>query len=222
MNFLIFDAGPLISLSMSGLIYILERLKKDFKGEFIITPQVKREVIDRPLKNKKYELGGLRILDLLDRGILKISSRFVKDNILEKETYKILNLSNSSMFAEKSINLVQEGEASCLAFSKICNCENLIVIDERTTRMLIEDPEALRKIMENKLHTQISLKRTSLKELKNIQFIRSTELIYIAYQKNLLNLKKEKETLEAMLYSLKFSGASISEKEISDIKKLVT
>lgn len=220
MKFLIFDAGPFISLSMSGLIYVLERLKKEFNGEFIITPEVKKEVIDRPLNNKRYELGGLRILDLFERGIIKNSNDFIKNNILEKETEKILNIANSSLKSDRAITLIQRGEASCLAFAKLCNCENAIVIDERTTRMLSENPENLKKMMESKLHTKLTININNLKEFKKLKFIRSPELLYIAYQKNLLNLKKEKNTLDAILYSVKYSGAAISPKEIEEIKKI--
>ena len=54
MKYLIFDAGPIISLTMNGLLPILEKLKKVFDGEFILTPSVKSEVIDRPMRIKKY------------------------------------------------------------------------------------------------------------------------------------------------------------------------
>src|SRR3989344_5329454 len=36
MKYLIFDAGPLINFSMNGLLPMLEKLKKEFKGQFII------------------------------------------------------------------------------------------------------------------------------------------------------------------------------------------
>jgi len=95
MKFLIFDAGPIISLTMSGLLQVLERLKKNFKGEFIITNAVKREVIDRPYKNKKYKLESIQVLNLLNKGVLKLSSEFIDESRLNKETEKILKRANS-------------------------------------------------------------------------------------------------------------------------------
>jgi len=220
MKFLIFDAGPLISLSLNGMLYVIENLKKEFDGDFIITPEVKKEVVDRPLNTKKYELGGLRIKELLDKGILKASQSRVRNDLLEKETDLVLNIANSSLKAERNISLIQRGEASCLAFARLCNCESAIVIDERTTRMLSENPEGLCKIMESKLHVKITLNKQKIKDLKQFKFIRSTELLYIAYKKDLLNIKKDKKLLDAILYAAKYSGAAISQKEIEEIVRL--
>ncbi len=219
-KFLIFDAGPIISLTMNGLLPILEKLKQNFKGEFIITPQIKEEVIDKPLKIKKYKFEGIRVTDLIEKGILKMSSEFVSPQSLEKETSKIMKLLNSSFTSSEKIELIQKGEASCIAFANLCNCENVIVVDERTIRMMGEAPENQKKIMENKLHARVDINQGNLKVLKNIKFIRSSELIYIAYKKNLLEWKKDKTTLEALLYALKYSGTAISSRDIEAIKSL--
>src|SRR3989344_3052577 len=135
MKYLIFDSGPIISLTMNGLLPILEKLKNNFKGEFIITPQVKREVIDRPLEIKKYSLEALQVKDLLDRNVFKLSSEIISDQKLEKEIKRILKIANGILRTEQTgekIKIIQEGEAACLAFSNLCNSENVIVIDERT------------------------------------------------------------------------------------------
>ena len=44
-----FDAGPIISLVMSRLGWILPLLKKKYGGKFYITPAVSMELIERPL-----------------------------------------------------------------------------------------------------------------------------------------------------------------------------
>ena len=49
---IIFDSGTLISFSMNGVTEELEKLKGIFEGKFLITPDVKREVIDRPKQRK--------------------------------------------------------------------------------------------------------------------------------------------------------------------------
>lgn len=224
MKYLIFDAGPIISLTMNGLLPILEKLKKVFNGEFIITPQVKYEVIERPSKTKRYELESVMVQNLIDKGILTLSNKIVSNNLLEKETKNILKITNSIFTSEKpreKINLIQNGEASCLAFAKLCKCENLIVVDERTTRMITESPDELRKLMERKLHTKIIADKSKIKNLKNFKFIRSAELLFIAYKKNLFEMKKDKQLLDALLYSVKFKGTAISSKEINEIKQLV-
>ena len=218
---LIFDAGPLISLTMNGILYIVERLKKDFDGEFIITPAVKREVIDRALNIKKYSLEAIKVRSLLERGILKMSSDFVNDNNLKKETSKILSEINKIYSANKEkIRPIQEGEASCMAFANLCNCENLIVIDERTTRLLTESPENVRVLLERKLHAKVRMYKGDLRNFSKYRYIRSPELAYVAYKKNLFDLKSDAQLLDALLYGLKFKGAAISSKEIEEIKKL--
>ncbi len=219
MKYLILDAGPIISLSMNGLLYILEKLKKDFKGEFIITPDVKFEVIDRPRKIKKYHLEALKVQELLDKGVLKLSTDIIDTNKLNKETNRILKLINSSFVSYENIKLVHKGEASCLAFSNLCNAENLIAADERTIRMICESPEALKKLMERKLHTKIKLTK-NIKELEKYKFIRSAELVYMAYKKNLIPIKKQKALLDALLYAVKYKGTAITSDEIETMKKL--
>jgi predicted nucleic acid-binding protein len=220
-RYLIFDSGPIISLSMNGMLYILEELKKNFDGEFIITPQVKNEVVDKPLKIKKFEFEAVRVAYLIEKGILKLSSSIVPNDKLNEETARIKNQVNSQFYSDnKNIELIQEGEAACLALANLCNCKNLLVVDERTTRLLVESPESLKKIMENKLHTRIKT-RGNFEFLKNIQVIRTAELLFIAYKKNLLGLKKDKLTLDSILYASKFKGTAISTKEIEEIKKLV-
>ncbi|MEI6058429.1 MAG: hypothetical protein WCP89_01530, partial [archaeon] len=195
-----------------------------FNGEFIITPDVKYEVIDRPLKVKKFELEGVRVNNLLDKGILKMSTDFISNSELEKETKKILEIANSSFRSEQyddKIHLIDSGEASCLAFSNLCGCDSAVVIDERTTRMLTEDPEDLKELMERKLHSKIKIDKNVIKNLKDLRFIRSSELLYIAYQRNLFDFKKDKILLDALLYGVKYKGAAISSKEIEEIKRMV-
>jgi hypothetical protein len=43
---LIFDASPLISFSMNGLLPELKKLKEKFNGRFMITQEVKYEIVE--------------------------------------------------------------------------------------------------------------------------------------------------------------------------------
>jgi hypothetical protein len=217
-KYLIFDAGPIISITMAGLLPVLEKLKKEFNGDFILTPQVKKEVIDNPIKIKKYELEAIKIQELLERGVFTISSKIVSNDKIEFETNNILKESSQVLEAYGTkVRLIQQGEASCIAFSKLCKCENLIVIDERTTKLITESPENLRKIMENKLHSKIKINQNKIKFFKDFKYIRSCELMYIAYKKELLDIKHTKQNLEAVLYKLKYNGTAISSQEIKEI-----
>lgn len=222
MKFAIFDSGALISLTMNGILETVEHLKIKFPNIiFVITPQVKKETIDKPLLVRKYELGALKIQNLLERNIVSLSSNYVPNEKLEKEANRVMSVSNSIIKADgKFVPIVQIGEASCIAFANLCNCEHLIVIDERVTRLITESPQNLKTIMERRIHRNISLNQKNLKEFKNLRYIRSTELVYLAYKNNLFNYKKDKALLGALMYSLKFSGTSISTNEIEEIKKL--
>ena len=69
---IIFDSSTLISFSMNGLLPELKALKKVFNGIFIITSDVKREVIDKPITIKRFELDALRLKQLLDENVLEM------------------------------------------------------------------------------------------------------------------------------------------------------
>ena len=225
MKVLIFDSSTLISFSMNGLLEELRKLKKQFNGKFLITSEVKYEVIDRPINVKRFELEALRVNQLLKENTLEMpESLGIKKEDISKETDKFLSMANSMFYSgKKSISLIQSGEASCLALSRILSKKkipNLIAVDERTTRMLGEKPENLKKLLERKLHTGITLKKRNFEFFKGFRFIRSTEIIYVLWKKNLLELKDSIKVLDALLYSMKFKGCAISEDEIKEIKRI--
>ena len=209
---------------MNGLLYVLENLKENFSGKFIITDEVKYEVCERPLKVKRFQLGAMRIKKLIDSKILESPSAVgIRSETIRKETKRLMELSNNSFKAnEKAIKIVSPAEVSCLALSSELNkkgVENIIAIDERTARMLCEKPLNIEKIMSKRLHKRVRIAENKLDELKKIKLIRSSELVYVAHKKDLTNLKGP-EALEALLYGTKFKGSSISFEEINVLKKL--
>jgi len=225
MKAIIFDSGTLINFAMNGSLEELKELKKIFNGKFLITSDVKKEVIDKPLTIKRFELEALKIKQLLDEKILEMPESIgVFKNEILRETENFLNLANNLFFSDnREIHLIDSGEASCLALGKILDnrkIENVIAIDERTTRMLGENPDNLIRLMSEKLHTRITAKKEKLKYFKDFRFIRSTELIYVAYKKGIIGLKDGNLVLDALLYALKFKGAAISDNEIMEIKKI--
>src|SRR3989304_1447770 len=116
---LIFDSGALISLAMNGLLGLLEKLKKNFKGKFLITREIKYEVVDRPIGIFRFELEALQIQNLIDEGILEMpSSLGIQDEIIKKKTTEIMEIANRSVqVGDRWVNIVSEGEMSCLALS---------------------------------------------------------------------------------------------------------
>ncbi len=224
MKVLILDSGTIINLSMNGLLYILEKIKKVTSIKILITKYVKQEVVDRPLGVERFELEALRVQNLIDLGILEMpESLGISENELDEKMNELMNIANHYLqINNKWISIVSEAEMSCLAISsELINrgIENLIGIDERTTRMLCENPINLEKLMSAKLHQKVSLISRNMTMFAPYRFIRSTELVYIAYKKGLIDIKGKK-VLEALLYATKFKGSSISFEEINILKKM--
>ena len=225
MKALIFDSGPLINLTMNGLLHVLEELKKNFDGKFLITPQVKYEVLDRPIDVARFELGALQIKKLIDIGVLELpSSTGISDELIEKITSRLMEKANHYlMFKGQWINIVSKAEMSCLALSyELSNLsiENLIAIDERTTRLLAENPKDLSKLMSSRMHQDIQAVSQDFEVFSHFKFIRSSELVYVAHKKGILHLGSNPKVLEAALYATKYKGSSISFEEIDKLKKL--
>ncbi len=222
MKYLIFDSGPLINFSMNGLLYLLESLHKKFKVEFLITKEVKKEIIDNPQNIKRFELGALRLLDLFKKKVIKHADLKKNDvDELRKIRDKLMQIGNSTFKIKgTNIHLIDKGESAALALSIIMKNKTGInvplVVDERTTRMLCENPENLRNLLEKKLHGNVKANKNNYGFFKSFKIIRSTELAYIAYKNNLVELKNS-NVLEAILYGLKFNGCSISEDEVREM-----
>lgn len=231
MRAMVFDSSSIITLAMNNLLWTLKHLKERFQGNFYITEGVKEEVIDRPLKTKRFKLEAMQILVLISEGVLEIYSN---KRIQERAAY-FSNLANNIFEAKgEFIKIVQKGEMESLALVEYLSA-NAFVVDERTTRVLIENPEKLAKLFSNKLHTHVNVNKNGLKafkELTNINVIRSVELMTIAYEMGLLDKyvnEKEKEIvnidlkrtlLDGLLWGLRLRGCAISTNEINEILRL--
>lgn len=225
MKTIVFDAGPLISLAMAGLADIIPKAKEKFNGEFIITPQVFSEVVQQPMQIKRFMLEALQINSLVSSGALTV----IEEDKISEKTAQLMSLANSLYMAKGTlIRIVQQGEMSALAAASVIG-SSAVVIDERTTRMILEAPEALRKIMEQRLRTKVELDRKRLEQFrqpfKRTAVIRSAELCFVAAEKGIVDdLLPEFDSgrllAEAMLWSVKFSGCAISESEIAQAVRM--
>jgi hypothetical protein len=221
---LILDAGALINFSMNGLLYLLPKLKKSFPGPFLITHQVKHEVIDRPIKIERFELGALRVKKLLDKGIIQLPEEAgITEEQIQKQTKFLMHEGNHLVKVQnKFVDIVSEGEMSCLALASLLkhhNIDSLIAIDERTTRILAEKPENLKEVIQHKMHQPARLATKDFSTFRDFKFARSSELVYVAHKKNLTNIQGPK-ALEALIFATKFKGSSISWDEVNELKKL--
>lgn len=221
---IIFDASPLISMAMNGLLPEFRRLKNTFNGKFLITKEVREEIIGHPIKIKRFELEALKLQELINDGTLEFPEVFnLKEIDISEETKKLLELANKTFLQrDNPLHLIDLGETSALVLSRELTkkgVKNIIVIDERTTRMLCEKPENLKKLLQKKLHTKVDIKKENLKNFQEFKIIRSSELMYLVYKKQLTKIKNKK-VLDAILYGLKYKGCAISIDEIEKIKRL--
>ena len=226
MKSLIFDAGPVISLAMNNLLWVLEPLKKKFSGKFYITEAVRKELVDRPLEIKKFKFEAIQVQRLIENGVLDI----IDNNFIRERTPSLLNTANEIFKAYNNyIKIVHYAEMSVIAAAISLNAE-AIILDEKTTRFLIENPKLILEILKKTLHIPISINENNLKELnakvKNIKTIRSIELVAIAYEQGILNdyitkiPNARKNLLESVLWGVKLNGCAVSKEEIEQIIKL--
>jgi len=221
---LVFDSGPLISFTMNNLLWIVEPLKRIFKGEFCIPESVKSELVDEPLQTKKFKFEAFQVQELITNGVLKV----LEDDLTKDETLSLLNSANRCFSAKgKELTIVHYGEIASIAAAIHLNAE-AIVMDERITRELVEHPQHLARIMEKKLQTTVTANKENLLQLKErtrgISIIRSTELAAVAFENGLLEryLSKSapglrKTLLESVLWGLKLDGCAINERGIKAI-----
>lgn len=221
---IIFDSGALISFSMNGITDMIRNLKKIFKGKFLITREIKKEIIDTPIKIKRFQLEAIKLRSLLEEGVLEMpSSLGISDDEISKQTANVLEMANTAFHTgSRDIHLIDIGEASGIALSRVLTergIHNVIAIDERTTRTLVENHKNQKKFLEKKLHVKISINHEKVKFFTGFKIIRSAELVYIAYKKGLIK-SKNPDILDALLYAVKFKGAAISGDEIREMENL--
>jgi len=140
---------------------------------------------------------------------------------LADESKHLLNIGNAILYARgKPLHLIDLGETEMIVLAREIGAEN-VLLDERTTRMMIEAPFKLKEHLEEELGVNIMVNKTNLTEFSKyttgLSAFRSSELLILAYENGFLNKYGEhaKEMLEAALYAFRFSGCSISFNEIT-------
>lgn len=226
MKSIVFDAGPIISLTTNNLLWLLKSLKDKYKGEFYISERVKGELVDRPLKTKKFKFEALQVLQYINNDIIKV----IKNEKIRKMTFELLDLANNCFKARGQwIRIVHYGEMEGLAASLYLNSD-AFVVDERTTRTLIENTKKEINILRRTLHVNINVNEENLKKfkemVKGIKILRSVELVTVAYELGLLNeflpnIENAKKTLlDSVLWGVKLNGCAVSKKEVEQILRM--
>ncbi|MBW3022920.1 hypothetical protein KY308_02365 [Candidatus Woesearchaeota archaeon] len=226
MKSLFFDAGPVISLATNNLLWVLAKLKANYGGKFYFSGAVKKELIDIPYRSKKFKFEAIQIMKAVEEGTFEI----VPSEKTADLTKKLLEAANSIYFARGvAVRIVHTGEMDSLAGAILMNSD-AVVIDERTTRMLLEDPYGLKDLLRSKLRTFVKMDEKKLDVFRSIagkiNVIRSAELVTVAYEMGLLNSYLPKvpragsELLDGMLWGIKLNGCSLTREEIDKVMSL--
>ncbi len=208
------DSSSIIALVSNCLLDLLPK----FNANFVIPEYVRYEIFDYPYTTKRFGFEAMRTA-LAFGNFIKVMKAD------EKLTEKILRLANSIFLVRnKPIKILHRGEADAISLLKKIKAGALLV-DERITRLLIENPQKIAELLEVRTKVKVKLNYSALdaleKILRGIRVIRSSELFAVAVKRGYINWDYPKrEILEKGLYALKFSGCAISEEEISQIVKL--
>ena len=226
MKSIIFDAGPIISLATNNLLWIRAPLKKQFNGKFYITDAVKRELVDKPFETKKFKFEAIQVEKIIEDGILEV----IDSENIRQQTPLLLNKANETFKAYNNyMKIVHYAEMSVIAAALEIKAD-AIVIDEKTTRFLIENPKNLTEIFRKTFHISVKVNESNLKEFRNtvktLKVIRSVELVAIAFEKAILDTYMTRlpnsrvQLLESVLWGVKLNGCAVSKDEISQIMKI--
>jgi hypothetical protein len=217
-NSIICDASSLIALADACVLDSLTLLKQHMHGDFLYPKKVRFESIEHPLDMKEHSLRALRLMDFEKSSVLRSV-----DIDVNAQMNEVINVSNNIFTVSgKPIKLVDPGEASQVALANVLGVKNLL-IDERTTRTLIEAPFKLKQHLEREFKRKVNVNERLLDQFadstKNLKIIRSSELIVLAYQYGYFDVygQYKNKALQSALYTLKFAGCSISFEEIEEL-----
>lgn len=223
---LFFDAGPIITLVMARLAWILPELKRKLNGRFYITPAVKYELVDRPLTVRRFEFEALQVLKMIREGVLVIF-----ENIPRQKVSELISLANTSFRIDgKTMDVIQEGEMESAAAAIALGAEG-IVMDERTLRLFIENNREMKALLEMRFQKQVLPDMKKMDKfssaLQGLTIIRSIELVGVAYALGLLESyvpegkNGREQLLDAVLWDVRYNGCAVTEQEILDLKQFL-
>ncbi len=215
------DSSSLISLGNNCTLNLIPFFSDNHDVDFYISKAVKQEIVDRPTQTKKFKFTGLKMNQLIQEGYLKVIDEPVKEY-----TNRFLELSNSLLSSKETgenIEILHRGEAEAIGTLKYLGTNNLL-IDERTTRLLIEDIHVLKDYISSRVKEEIEIEKDVKEkidiETNDIDVIRSSELIARGYETGFFK-EKTKDMLEGSLYGVKFAGCAIKSEEIKEYLKLI-
>ena len=219
------DAGPIITLALSQLLWVLKPLKEKTGVTLYITPAVYTELVEKPQTIKRFQFEALHVQKLIREGILTLYEK----RISKQTTDKLTRLANNSfMIKEGPLEILQAGELETLALS--IDTKSPMLMDERTLRLLIEKPAGMKQLLEGRKRKKVKKNPEKLKEFQTLVgrpgIIRSIELVAVAFEMGLLDdylppnqdkVAGQKALLRAVLWNTKYHGASVIDHEIDEL-----
>jgi predicted nucleic acid-binding protein len=187
--------------------------------KIVVSPTVFEEVVSRPMGSKRFALGSMRINKLFDSKVISVRK---PDSGLTKRVLECFN--SAYLINKRPLKIIHQGEAEALALVREGDVEALLV-DERTTRLLLEDPQQLRELLERQNNQTVELNLEQVNRVRGllpkVSVIRSAEIAALAYERGILSKymsRGEGNIIEAVLCALKFSGCAITWSEIEEYK----
>ncbi len=221
MSLLVFDSSPLISLGDNCLLCVVKELKR-LGHRLVITSGVQKEIFSTPVHTKRFKLKALMLESLVRNNVLEV----VSDPKIIKAGEEIEDLANSLVkYKRRNVRIIQRGEAESMAAYLLLNADALVV-DERTTRLLIEAPLKIAEFIKSRTGQHLKTDKQVMEKVEEklglIRVIRSAELVAYAYEKGFLSCAcSQPNAFEASLYALKFSGCSITKEEIEEYARMM-
>ncbi|MBI3588723.1 hypothetical protein HY095_05995 [Candidatus Micrarchaeota archaeon] len=217
------DSSSLISLSMScnaGAIGFLH--SQSPRVRFAITPKVMGEIVERPIQIRRFEYSAIRLNQLVAEKKLAV----LNPPALAKTAAQLESIANDCFTAGKMpLAILQAGELEILAAAMLSG-SSAVVVDEKTTRLLCENPGALRERLSQEYEAGVGMDDALVGEFQSktrgISFIRSCELLCIAAKKGFFSKygKLQNEAFHSALYSLKAAGCSLTDGELREYEAI--
>jgi predicted nucleic acid-binding protein len=219
MKTIVFDSSSLISLSSSCLFNAIGEMFKSLGIEAVISKEVEAESVLTPINIKRLELNAMRIKHGIDAGWIKVAGLDEKGHA---EMLALIEKANRCFStSEGNVTILQKGEVEALVLAEKTGAVALAV-DERTARMLVEEPERLRRLLEARQECSVKKDQQIALEISGrfagLKIVRSSEIAALAFEKGFLakEIGEGEKALEAALYSLKYQGCALSSDEIED------
>jgi predicted nucleic acid-binding protein len=216
------DSSTLISLAETCNISCLQFLRERAPVNFVIPPSVYNEIISCPINLPQFEFSAVRLSKILADGTISLYS----PPGLKNRTQKILRAANNVLRVDgRPLEILHAGEAECLAVCSEAGAAAL-AIDEKTTRLLLEDPRKLWEAVSSEYGGRLSFNELAAREFRSlacsVAVIRSSEIIAVAALKGFFAEygEFEDEAFHSALYALRRAGCSLPLPEVGEYKRV--